>query len=201
MMVLTKVFACVLLFIIKCRFPAKKSIADIIRGRYGEDTLVKIRRLEKLDFKLRKCDLDLEFLEICLENKIVPNFLKFKVPNSALKDSKVYRDCQQRLLKQELSNKKRSFSKLLLGCHHGFLLRTKFPVLLCRVSFIDTRALSAISATLARLRGTGKNVLRNTHIDLHWQGVNWRECRFSPLCNIWGLIHALFHQCLEKNFQ
>ena len=90
MMVLTKVFACVLLFVIKCRFPANKSVADIIRGRYDESTLTKIRRLEKLDFKLRKCDLDLEFLRICLENNFVPNFLKFKVVNSALRDSKAY---------------------------------------------------------------------------------------------------------------
>ena len=105
-MVLAKVFACVLLFVIKCRFPASKSIADIDRGRYGEGTVTKLRRLEKLDFTLRKCDLDLEFLQICLDNKLVPNFLKFKVSNSVLKTSKAYRDCQQKLLRQEISNKK-----------------------------------------------------------------------------------------------
>ena len=87
-MVLTRIFAYVLLFVIKCRFPANKSVADIIRSRYDENTLTKIRRLEKLDFKLRKCDLDTEYLEICLENNLVPNFLKFKVTNSALKNSK-----------------------------------------------------------------------------------------------------------------
>ena len=105
-MVLARLFAYVLLFIVKCRFPANKSVADIIRGRYGKDTLAKIRSLEKLDFKLRKCDLDIEFLQICLENSLVPNFLKFKVTNTALKSSKAYRDCQSKLLKQELSNKR-----------------------------------------------------------------------------------------------
>ena len=105
-MVLTKVFAYVILFIIKCRFPANKSIADIIRGRYDENTLQKVRRLEKLDYKLRKCDLDIEFLKICADNNLVPNFLKFKVTNTALKNSKAYRSCQTRLLQQELSNKR-----------------------------------------------------------------------------------------------
>ena len=104
-MVLARLFAYVLLFIVKCRFPANKSVADIIRGGYGKDTLAKIRSLEKVDFKLRKCDLDIEFLQICLENSLVPNFLKFKVTNTALKSSKAYRDCQVKLLKQELSNK------------------------------------------------------------------------------------------------
>ena len=90
----TCVFAYVLLFIMKCRFPANKSVADIIRGRYDEGTLTKIRRIEKLDFKLRKCELDVEFLQICLDNNLVPNFLKFKVTNSSLKSSKAYRECQ-----------------------------------------------------------------------------------------------------------
>ena len=105
-MVLTRLFAYVLLFVVKCRFPASKSVADIIRRRYGDNTLAKIRRLEKLDYKLRKCDLDVEFLQICLENNLVPNFLKFKVTNNALKNSKAYKDCQLKLLKQELSNKR-----------------------------------------------------------------------------------------------
>ena len=91
-MVLTRVFAYVLLFVIKCRFPANKSVADIVCRRYGEGTLTKIRRIEKLDLKLRKCELDVEFLQICLDNNLVPNFVKFKVTNSSLKNSKAYRE-------------------------------------------------------------------------------------------------------------
>ena len=105
-MALARLFAYVLLFVIKCRFPGDKSVAEIIRKRYNEDVLSKIRRLEKLDFKVRKCELDVEFLETCMENNLIPNFLKFKVTNTNLKTSKAYRDCQSRLLKQELANKK-----------------------------------------------------------------------------------------------
>ena len=105
-MVWTRVFAYVLLFVIKCRFPANKSIAEIVRGRYNGTTLKKIRRLERLDFKIRKCILDIEFLQTCLENNLIPKFLKFKVTNLALRGSKAYKDCQFRLLRQELSNKK-----------------------------------------------------------------------------------------------
>ena len=45
-MVFTCVFAYILLFVIKCRFPANKSIAEIIRNRYDDDVLAKVRRLE-----------------------------------------------------------------------------------------------------------------------------------------------------------
>ena len=100
------VFAYILLFVIKCRFPANKSVAEIIRKRYDGNVLKDIRRLEKLDYKLRKCDLDLEFLQTCWDNQLVPNFLRFKVTNVALKSSKAYQECQRKLLKQEVTNKK-----------------------------------------------------------------------------------------------
>ena len=51
-------------------------------------------RVEKLDFKLRKCKLDIEYLETCLKNGLVPKFLNFKVANSTLCNSKSYKDCQ-----------------------------------------------------------------------------------------------------------
>ena len=104
-MALVRLFAYVVLFVIRCRFPSSKSVADIIRRRYNDAALSKVRKLEKLDFKLRKCKLDIEFLEICLANNLTPKFLNFKVTNSSLRDSKAYRDCQLKLLKQEIQNK------------------------------------------------------------------------------------------------
>ena len=88
------------------KFPANKSNAEIIRKRYDENVLKDSRRLEKLDYKLRRCDQDIEFLKICLGNQLTPAFFRFKVTNSALGCSKVYRECQLKLLKQELSTKK-----------------------------------------------------------------------------------------------
>ena len=59
-------------FDIRIRFPRGKSIADIIRNRYGEAFVKKIRRFEKCDFKLRKCHLDLRFLLDCKKNGVIP---------------------------------------------------------------------------------------------------------------------------------
>ena len=78
---LAQVFSYVLLFIIKCRFPSHKSFAEIIRHHYNGKVLSKVRKLEKLDFKLRKCKLDIEFLETCLKTGLIPKFLNFKVAN------------------------------------------------------------------------------------------------------------------------
>ena len=62
--------------------------------------------MEKLDYKSRKFELDVEFLQICLDNNLTPKFVRFKVTNSSLRSSKAYRECQVKLLKQELANKK-----------------------------------------------------------------------------------------------
>ena len=159
-MVLACVFAYVLLFVIKCRFPANKSIAEIIRRRYDGDVLKKIRRLEKLDFQLRKCDLDVEFLQTCLDNNLIPKFVRFKVTNSALKSSKAYRDCQLRLLKQELTNKKsarRTFvaqSKKL----KDELVRT---ISLVDYSHIISLFLRSNDATLTKCQEVYQKKLRN----------------------------------------
>ena len=55
---IVKVLGLVFLFIIRVRFPKGKSIADMIRSRYGEAFVRKIRKFEKSDFKLRKGHLD-----------------------------------------------------------------------------------------------------------------------------------------------
>ena len=100
------------LFIIRIRFPKGKSIADIIRNRYGESFVKKIRRFEKCDFKLRKCHLDLRLLLDCKKNGVIPKFLRFKLANRHLKSSHVYKKCQIRLLEEEIKSKRKRINTL-----------------------------------------------------------------------------------------
>ena len=97
----------VLQFIIKLRFPAKKFIAEIIRNRYGLQTLISIRKFESLDQKQRKVALDIEFLESCIKHDLIPKFVSFKVANKTLRGSRAYKECQKKLLQQERIDKKK----------------------------------------------------------------------------------------------
>ena len=72
----------------------------------------KSREFEKLDFKYRKVLLDIDFLNTCLKNNIIPKFVQFRVSNKDLRNSTAYRQCQIKLLKQEISNKKRNLRSL-----------------------------------------------------------------------------------------
>ena len=60
-----KVLTLVFLFLIRLRFPSSKSVAAIIRTRHGSDTVKKLQKFEKLDYKVRKNQGDLEFLKLC----------------------------------------------------------------------------------------------------------------------------------------
>ena len=50
---IVRVFALVFLFLLKLRFPANKSVADIIRKRYGSEAVKWLCKFEKLGFKIR----------------------------------------------------------------------------------------------------------------------------------------------------
>ena len=50
---IVRVLALVFLFLLKLRFPANKSVAEIIRKRYGSEAVKWLSKFEKLDFKIR----------------------------------------------------------------------------------------------------------------------------------------------------
>ena len=112
-----RVLSLVYLFLIRLRFPSGSSVSEIVRKRYGNQVLSKIRKLEKLDFKVGKCKLDITFLEACIANDVMPTFVQFRTANKNLKTSGSYSNCQRILLNEELNNKRSKLvedEKLLL---------------------------------------------------------------------------------------
>ena len=75
------------------------------RKRYSSDTVKQLRKFEKLDYKVRRNQGDLEFLKLCQENGLTPKFLNFKLANRNLRYSNSYKQCQSLLLKEEIKNK------------------------------------------------------------------------------------------------
>ena len=91
---------------LKVRFPKEVSIATILKRRYGNQGLKSYRDVEKLDFKLKKIKCDVEFLQLCKENRLTPSFLHFKLYNKDLSSSHLYRKFQEKLLDHELKQKR-----------------------------------------------------------------------------------------------
>jgi hypothetical protein len=111
-MVFLKAYVYFYLFITHIRFPKTKSLHEVIRERYGEETVKLIRRMERVDFKRKKTQLDLDFLLECQNRNIVPNFLYFKLANRRLRTSDEYLHCQRILLEAEISEKRRNIRRL-----------------------------------------------------------------------------------------
>ena len=94
------------LFLARIRFPRNESIASIVRKRHCGEILKVIGKFEKVDYKLRKTKLDINFLIKCQRENVIPNFLKFRLANKDLRNSVTYIKCQQNLLQTEINNKK-----------------------------------------------------------------------------------------------
>ena len=109
---IVRIIGLVLLFIIRIRFPRGKLITDIIRNRYGEAYVKKMRRFKKCFFKSQKCHLDLKFLLACKNSTAIPKFLRFKLANRHLKTSHVYKKCQIRLLEEGIKSKRKWINTL-----------------------------------------------------------------------------------------
>ena len=107
-----RIITYVFLFLARLRFPAQDSIIKILRRRYGDGLVKKVQKFEKFDFKYRKALLDLEFLQSCKKDKLIPKFLQFKVLNKRLESSEAYISCQRRLLNQEMSIKYKTIRAL-----------------------------------------------------------------------------------------
>ena len=70
-----------------------------------------MRKFEKLDFKIRKNEADLQFLQSCHQEGLTPKFFNFKLASSSLKHSRTYKQCQLMLLKEEIKTKSSIISK------------------------------------------------------------------------------------------
>ena len=77
-------------------------MADVIRWRYGNHVLRIIRRYEKLDYRIRKPELDIQFLETCLNNDLCPTFVRYKMSNKRLQNSEAYVQSQRLFLHEEI---------------------------------------------------------------------------------------------------
>ena len=109
---------------------------------YGNDIVKKVRLLEKLDYKLRKCSLALEFLNICKNKKVIPTFLQFSVSNKNLRSSQVYRKCQISLLNEEIKTKQ---SRIRVLTHELDFVKKTLSDILNFIDFTHTCTLFLVS--------------------------------------------------------
>ena len=55
---------------------------------------MKLRKLEKLEYRLQKAQIELDFLISCSNNFVVPKLLNLCVVNKSLKSLRMYQQCQ-----------------------------------------------------------------------------------------------------------
>ena len=97
----------ILLAALKFKFSRNESIFQYITRKYDASCLRSYRALETKLRKLKKTELDLDFLLTCKLCHLVPNFVKFKLYKRTLYSTKFYENATQTLLDMEIRTKQR----------------------------------------------------------------------------------------------
>ena len=74
----------------------------------GGDYIKRLRKFETIDYRLRKAELNLEFLVKCKDNNMITKFLNFGLANRSLRFSLTYAHCQSNLSLEEIRLKKQN---------------------------------------------------------------------------------------------
>ena len=82
-----RIVAVVFIFIARLKLPSGVSVVEVLRKRYGTDFVNNVIKLEKIDYKCHKLQLDLNFLQICQHSNVIPKFLQFDLANRNLRSS------------------------------------------------------------------------------------------------------------------
>ena len=95
-------------------------IHDFARKYNGQFTVSDFRRLEKLQNKVRKAELDITFLRNCQVYNVYPNFLCFNIPHTNRVDE---RSIRKRLLRGAINKREKEKNKLVkeLKNHSEFI--------------------------------------------------------------------------------
>ena len=67
-----RVITLVFLFLTRCRFQTQSSIISFLLKTYGENLVKSVRKLDKLDFKHNKAQLNFGFLLTWKKNNVIP---------------------------------------------------------------------------------------------------------------------------------
>lgn len=96
-----------LLFLLIWKLRCPSPPTDVLISRYGRSTLTTYRSLEKLHLRENKIDQDIRFLTLCLNQNVMPKFLRFKIYSKSFSKTDTYREWQSSLLEREIKQQQR----------------------------------------------------------------------------------------------
>ena len=98
---------CLILLVLRRPFG---NIINDVALKYGDAVSISdLRKLEKLSLKVKKAELDIQFLKNCQWYNVTPNFLSFRIPHASSHDTKAVR---KRLLRSAVRKRNSEIQKL-----------------------------------------------------------------------------------------
>ena len=77
--------ALVFIFMDRLRFPSGFPVIGMLLNRYDASLVRNVRKSEKIVYKHRKSQLDLDILQNCQHGNVIPKLFHIKLPNISLR--------------------------------------------------------------------------------------------------------------------
>ena len=79
-------------------FPNLNLCLTLSLCRYDNHVLKIIPRYQKIDYRMRKLDFDIKFLNTCQNNTLCPTFVQYKILSRRLQNSDAYQHVTNKLM-------------------------------------------------------------------------------------------------------
>ena len=138
-----KILALVFNFVLIC-WP-KTNLITRIKQLYGHNTLTLFRKLENTFLKLKKIELDINFIKQCQSFGLIPTFCRIKLVNQCNLSTKDLHRLQNDILSLELRHKLKTRATLFRTYNHGLLhfkSKVSFITYISVLSFLRNSAKS-----------------------------------------------------------
>ena len=101
-----------IIFLLKLLPMKKQNYHHIIRQQYGSPIMRNVFQYGKYQLKMCKTRLHLDYLRICKREKLIPKFVRFKIPSTHQRYRRAINNCYEQMIVDELRSKKRELSQL-----------------------------------------------------------------------------------------
>ena len=102
-----KAAANTIIFLLKLLPMKKQNYLHIIRQQHGSPIMKNVFQYGKCQLKMCKTRLHFDYLKICKREKLIPKFVRFKIPSTHQHYRRAINNCYEQMVLDELKNKKR----------------------------------------------------------------------------------------------
>jgi hypothetical protein len=169
-------------FLLKLLPIKKHNYLQIIRQQYGSFIMKNVYQYGKCQLKMSKTRLHLDYLKTCKREKLIPNFVQFKIPSTHHHYRRAINNCYEQMVLDELKFKKSELSRLYRQFRNlkSLVVLDLNHFLVCRIERIINKLVVRKELTIKKTHSNKLHKLRVKQYPI----TSKHKSNISPITNL-----------------